>query len=100
MTKPRQDGSILYEHLQQLEKSTGKWPSEYEPIPPPEGTEYIWDIFWELRGSAHVGFGGPERLSFADIDAWERVRELKLASFVIDLIVAMDVAFINERYRK
>ncbi len=90
----------MYEHLSQIEKSTGKWPSEYEPIPPPEGTEHIWNIFWELRGTARIGFNGPERLSFLDIDAWERVRGLKLESFIVDLIVAMDVAFMNERYRK
>lgn len=99
LTKPGKNGSTLYDQLAQVEKTTGKWPAEYEPLSPPEGTEHIWQTFWELRDTARMGFSGPERLSFFDLDAWMRVRDLKLPGWFIDMIMAMDMAYMNERFR-
>ena len=91
---------MLFEHLQQVEKATGKWPKDYEPLPPPEGTEHIWNIFWELRGCSAAGFGGPNRITFVDIDAWGRVRSTKLENFIVDIILRMDTAYMDEVYRE
>lgn len=91
---------MLYTHLEQVEKATGKWPEEYAPLPPPEWTEHIWEVFWELRSHAKAGFSGPEHLSFLEIDAWERVRGIRLEPFVLDMILQMDAAFMDERYKK
>ncbi len=100
MSKPRKDGSTLYEHLRQVELRTGRWPREYEPLPPPEGAEHIWELYWELRETAKLGFNGPERISFMEIDAWQRVTGLKIASFVLTLLLKMDMAYLQEHYRK
>lgn len=99
LMRPGEDGTVLFDHLQQVEKSTGKWPEEYEPIPPPDGTEYVWDIFWELRTTAPPGFSGPGRIGFSDLAAWESVRGERLENFVVDLIVRMDSAYMAEAYR-
>lgn len=40
------------------------------------------------------------RITFLEIDAWERVRALKLTSFVLDMILQMDAAYLCEHYKK
>lgn len=87
-------------HMEQVVEVTGKWPEEYEPIPPPNGTDFIWDVFWELRNTVPSGFNGPVRLSFHDFDAWQRVRGVRLTNNVIDAFLEMDTAYINEWYRE
>ena len=100
LTRPKKDGTTLYDHLKQVEKVKGTWPEQYLPLPPPEGTEHVWDVFWELRSRAAVGFNGPEGISFLEIDAWERVRALRLEQFFVDMILRMDAAYMAEWYRK
>ena len=100
MTKPTKNGSTLYDQLEQVERSTGKWPTAYEPLPPPEGTEHIWQVFWELRSTAQSGFGGPCHIAFTEIDAWERVRGIRLEPFVLDLILQMDSVYLKTYYAK
>lgn len=100
LSKPRKDGSTLFSHMEQVAEASGIWPEEYEPISPPDGSDFIWDIFWEMRNSAPSGFSGPVRLSFQDFDAWQRVRGVKLGNNVIDAFLAMDIAYINEWYRE
>lgn len=100
LTRPRKDGSDLYTHLEQAAESMGFWPKEYEPIPPPDGTEFVWDTFWELRNSAPTGFNGPMRLSFSDFDCWQRVRDYRLSNLVIDMFLQMDAVYLDEWYKK
>lgn len=83
-----------------MEKATGKWPQDYLPIDPPEQAEFVWDVFWEMRGSAKGGFGGAEPLGFGDIDAWERVRDFRLGNFVANMLLAMDKAYLREWHKE
>ena len=39
-------------------------------------------------------------ITFRDIYAWERIYETKLESFVIDMLLRMDAAFLEEHYKK
>lgn len=96
LSKPREDGSCLFDHLEQIEKSTGKWPEQYEPPNPPEDTEYLWDLYWELRNASRSGFSGPEKLSFLELDAWQRLRGHKLDNLTIDILLKMDSAYMAE----
>ena len=100
LSKPTKNGSTLYDQFEQVERSTGRWPEGYEPLPPPEGTEHIWQVFWELRSTAQTGFSGPCHISFIEIDAWERVRGIRLEPFVLDLILQMDSAYLRVYYSK
>ena len=90
----------MFDHCEQVERSTGKWPSGYEPLPPPDVAEHIWQVYWELRAASHVGFSGPCHISFIEIDAWERVRGIRLEPFVLDLLMQMDGAYLKGYYAK
>ena len=63
------------------------------------GTECLWEVFWELRDTQAAGFAGPERIGFKDILSWQMVREAKLPAGMVDLILAMDVAYLTEYYK-
>jgi hypothetical protein len=83
-------------HYEQLAKS--KLPEAaklVEELPevqrdPPENGAYLWNIFRELHNRRRLGFSMPDAISFPDIDAWQRLRCVKLASWEIDAIVALD----------
>lgn len=97
---PRKDGSTLYQNCRQVEKQLGYWPEIYAPIEPPEDYGFVWQIFWELREHCKSGFSGPESLGFFELDAWQRVRGFRLGNHVVDLIMAMDAAYMSEWRRQ
>ena len=98
--RPRKDGKPLYEHLAKAAESLGEWPKGFEPIDPPEEAEFVWKIFWELRERGKSGFAGAEALGFMELDAWQRVRGVELAGPVVDMILAMDGAYLAEWRRE
>lgn len=60
----------------------------------PNGCAGLWSDFSQMherRGSS--GFG-PSRISFADVDAWQRVRGVQLAAWELDAIHGADNAFL------
>lgn len=74
----------------------GIWPKDYEPIPPPDEASGIWDLFWELRQTTQAGFSGVNRISFLELDAWQRVRGCRLGNFIVDIILKMDQAYVSK----
>lgn len=98
--RPRKDNTTLWQHCRQVFRSIGKWPAGYEPIEPPEDMRFIWEIFWEMRNHSKGGFNGPEVLSFPEIDAWERIRGFRLDNWVVDMILAMDLAYMRKWQEK
>lgn len=62
----------------------------------PDGCEQLWADFVSLhdcRGS--TGFG-PMRVTFADLDAWQRVTGNKLQAWEIDAIRRADNAYLAD----
>lgn len=100
LSRPRGErGVSLFDQFEQVFKQTGKWPEEYEPLDPPLGSEFVWDVFWELRNSSPSGFSGPERLTFLEMDAWQRLRGHKLDNLTIDILLKMDSAYMAEWHK-
>lgn len=56
----------------------------------PEGVEHIYGWFLELSERRGFGMGGAFALSFADIDAWQRVRGVRLLAHELEWILALD----------
>lgn len=44
--------------------------------------------------------GGPERISFRELQAWQDVRGYRLDGAVVDMILKMDAAFMAEWHRQ
>ena len=56
----------------------------------PEGVEHVYGWFLELSARRGFGPGGAFALSFADIDAWQRVRGVTLLARELEWILALD----------
>lgn len=92
---PQADGSTLAAMARSVEAQTGHWPEDV-PDPPeiPPELEHLWVWFWQLRtANPSAGFG-PTPLSFGEMDAWQRVTGNRLAPWQVDVLLAMDAAFL------
>lgn len=88
----QEDGQTKRDHLEQVEQTTGK-----QLIPnieiPPEG-EHVWGWFWELNSTRGGGMG-PAPLTYTEIGAWVQLTGLQVYPHEIDLIRAMDGAYMR-----
>lgn len=93
---PQPDGSTLAEFGASIQEQTGSWPEDI-PEPPdiPPALEHLWAWFWQLRtANPSAGFG-PAPLSFGEMDAWQRVTGNQLEPWQVDVLLAMDAAFLT-----
>jgi hypothetical protein len=63
------------------------------PAIPPAGVR-IWRIFLELHATRAVGFA-PCAITHAEIEAWSRLHREPVRSFELEIIRAMDVAYLE-----
>ncbi len=95
------DGITLREHYQGLAERTGRSFAEIANLPEvPPGCEWLWRDFSALsaaRGS--TGFG-PSRISWAEIDAYQRMRGLRFEQWELDAITRADMAFVAEASKR
>lgn len=61
----------------------------------PEGCEETWNTFVALRSSCPSAGMGPGVISFADLDAYQRVTGDRLEPWQIGAIMAADRAYLN-----
>lgn len=78
----------------QVQRQTGVTPSELLDAPGlPENCEQLWKDFLELHTSRGSGGFGPSRISFAEIDAFQRVTSTRLPAWQIAAIKRADDMF-------
>jgi hypothetical protein len=97
MAAPDEDGVPLIEHLRSAERQTGRTPEALLAAPPcPVGCEELWHIFGQLHGCrGSTGFG-PARISYLDLDAYQRVTGTKLVPWEVEAIRRADRAYLSD----
>lgn len=65
----------------------------------PRGCEVLWSDFLELSASRGSTGMGPARIGYHDIDAYQRVQDMKFEPWEIDAIRRADNAFLEVRLR-
>lgn len=86
----------LRTHLESVHRQTGRMPKALADAPKlPRGCAALWGDFLELHNSRSFGPGGPLRISFLDLDAYQRVRGFGLEAWEIAAIRAADAAFLG-----
>ncbi len=86
--------------LEQVEKTTGKRPAELDGPECPELLLHIWMDFMHLsRGRTSNGFGANP-LTWTDIAEWQRLTRIDLSPWHVDLLVALDNAWMTEHARQ
>lgn len=91
LSQPQDDGQPTIAHIEAWERSTGKTHELLANAPAlPGGCEALWAKFLELHGSRGSTGWGAARITFADLDAWQRIRRTQLSAWEIDRIRAAD----------
>ena len=97
LSQPQDDGAPMLAHLQAYQRRTGKVHEKLIDAPElPAGCEGLWPDFLELHDSrGSTGFGAM-RITFADMDAWQRVRGAALPPWQVDAIRRADNAWLSD----
>lgn len=87
--------------MQQVYEATGVKPAALENAPEcPETLEYIWQFFKELETGRSSGGMSVNPISYPDIDAWSRLKNIVLTPFEVDVIKMIDSVFFNHHFKK
>lgn len=93
---PRKNDQTLFDQFEQVFKTTGEYPKEYDPVFPPEGSEYVWRLWEELRENTKPSGYGPALITYHDILAYQAITGVKLPLGLIKLIQSMDRTYLVE----
>lgn len=84
------DGYTEREHLEAVERTTGRRPAALEAPELPPGVESLWDAYLELRAAAGSAGFGPARISHAEMEAWARLHGVQLTPWEVETLFALD----------
>src|SRR4051812_47463460 len=94
------DGSTVREHLLAAERATGVTPQALLDVPEcPEDCEILWQVFRELHSCRGNNGFGPTRITYMDLDAFQRVSRLELHPWELEAIRRADQRFLQQMAR-
>lgn len=89
------EGSTLREHLMAAYRSTGVMPAALANAPElPEPCTFLWQDFMKMHGR-RGGSMGPERLTYVEMDAYQRTHRLAFTPWQLDAIERADGEFMT-----
>lgn len=68
------------------------------PVAVPEGGRLAWRWFTDLNAARSYGMAGPNPISYAEIEAYARLHRWPLEPRHVDLITAMDRAWLDHAW--
>jgi len=91
------DGTTQRDHIESYQQQTGVIPEGWEPVECPACMRYLWGYFLEMNcRRTSTGFG-INPISHEALDAWQRLRGIKLLPFEIRALDALESAFLLSR---
>lgn len=94
------DGATQREHLQALWERSGVMPKTLANAPRcPSECRHLWNAFTDLRASVPSGFG-IGRISYSELDAYQRVTGSAFAPWEVDAIRRIDRELVIARAKK
>jgi len=75
-------------------------PEQLEPVDIPYAIKYIWGFFCELSNSRGYSEAGAMPLTYTEIKAWSELTKSDPTAWEIDVIKAIDRAFLTESNKK
>ena len=93
---PDQNGTTEREHLEQVERQTGR---KLEALEPPTEfpilVSHVWSAFINLSNDRSQGFSGPNPITYEQIKAWKELTETPVTSWEIEAIKRVDVVYMG-----
>ena len=56
----------------------------------PPGLQQLWDLFLDLSATRAPAMAGVSPIAYAEIVAWQRAHRIRLESWEVDLLRALD----------
>ena len=95
LSKTDQEGVTEREHLQEVERQTGKTPQALIGPQFPTLVSHIWSAFISLSNGRSMGFSGPNPIGYEQIKAWKELTETPLKAWEIEAIKRLDVVYLG-----
>lgn len=94
------EGASLREHLMAVMERSGEVPKRLADAPPcPPSCKHLWKLWGEFRSSVQSGMG-IGRISYTEMDAYQRLTGNVLAAWEIEAIRKLDREFVAARSKK
>jgi len=91
----------LREHYAGLAERTGRSIADIAQMPElPTGCEMLWQDFTALSAARGSNGFGPSRLSWADLDAYQRVKGFRFSPWEVEALTRADLAFMAEMSKR
>jgi hypothetical protein len=96
LNKLDKDGISEREHLEQVERQTGRRPEALEPPTDfPMLLGHVWSAFLTLSNRRTMGFSGPNPVTFEQIKAWKELTETPIDTWEIQAIIRLDQVYMG-----
>lgn len=97
LSAPQEDGSTLLDHLQASWRRTKQMPQKLAEAPElPGSCAPLWEDFLSLHESRGTAGLGAARITFVDMDAWQRVTGKTLSPWDVEVIRKTDDMWLAE----
>jgi len=95
LNKPDQNGITLREHLEQVERQTGKTLEELQGPEFPFPLSNIWSAFIDLSSTRGQGFSGPLHITYNEIKAYMELTGTELRPWEVEVIKGLDRVYMK-----
>ena len=96
LNKPDKDGTTEREHLEQVERQTGRRIEALEsPTDFPMLISHVWSAFINLSNNRSQGFNGPNPITYNEIKAWKELTDTPISSREVVAIKSVDVVYMG-----
>ena len=92
---PDKDGVTERQHLEEVERQSGRTPLALQGTEFPELLGYVWTAFLLLNQGRGQGFNGPLPLSFQDMLAWQQLTNQHLLPWEVSTIKRLDAVYLR-----
>lgn len=89
------NGVTEREHLEQIEKATGRRPDFLDGPEIPTLAEPVWDYFRQMHGRRTYGMEGPHPLTYESILAWCNLYAIRLSWWEMEAVESLDTTWLN-----
>ena len=96
LNKPDQSGVTQRDHLEQVERQTGRRPEALDGPDFPELMAHVWSAFISLSKTRTVGYSGPNPISYEQIKAWKELTETPISAWEIEAVNRLDAVYLGE----
>ena len=96
LNKPDKDGITERQHLEQVERQTGR---RLEALEPPTAfpmlLSHVWSAFIALSNTRTSGFSGPNPITYEQIKAWKELTDTPMDPWEIQAVIRLDGVYMG-----